>query len=321
MDDASSAQMPWGEPQEQVISELTPGGIANGLGDSEVAYALQRFGENALGEAPKISLWVLLLRQLKSLVVVLLVAAAILSGVFGDWIECGAIIAVIAINSMIGFVIELKAVRSMDALRRLTEIMATVRRNGSLARVNAKKIVPGDVVLLEAGDVVPADMRLVEASQLQIDEAALTGESVPVEKHIGTLAPDTLLAERANMAFKSCPVTRGTAIGVVTATGTASEIGQISSLVAEGADEDTPLDRRLDALAGRLVWVTLVITIFNCRVWDLGWERDLSNDPGIHCPGCGGNSGRATGGRHDRVGTRHVAHGQPQRSDQSTVRS
>lgn len=269
MEITATSHSPWSQPVDEVVGRLTPGGVASGLASAEAAARLAAFGANALGAPPQTPLWSLLLRQLKSLVVALLVAAAILSGVFGDWIECGAILAVIAVNTLIGFVTELRAVRSMDALRLLTEIMATVRRDGELARVNAKEIVPGDVIILEAGGIVPADVRLVETAQLQIDESALTGESVPVEKHSREVPVAVPLAERANMAYKSSPVTRGTGTGIAVATGMATEIGQISAMVAPGDDEDTPLDKRLDALAGRLVWVTLAVTVLTAAagIW------------------------------------------------------
>ncbi|NNE93267.1 MAG: HAD-IC family P-type ATPase [Verrucomicrobiales bacterium] len=253
---------PWCETREEIVSGLTPSGTASGLTESEVAERKLAFGPNALAEQIPPSWWSLLFRQLRSLVVALLAAAALLSGIFGDWVECLAILAVIAINTAIGFFTELKAMRSMDALRRLTESMATVRRGGQMMRINATDLVPGDLVSLEAGDLVPVDLRLLQASQLQVDESALTGESVPVEKQTDSLPADTLLPDRSNMVFKSTPVTRGAALGVATATGPRTEIGQIGMLVAGvQADEQTPLDQRLNVLARRLVWVTLATVL------------------------------------------------------------
>lgn len=253
--------MPWSKTVEEVLLDIAVEDTATGLTESQAAERLRTHGENAIGETEKVPWWSLLIRQFRGLVVWLLVAAAVLSGVFSDWIECGAILVVLLINALIGFVTELKAVRSMDALRKLTDVMATVRRDAKLSRIRARNIVPGDIVVLEAGDIVPADLRLLEASQLQVDESSLTGESVPTEKTPGAVAAVAPLAERSCMAFKATHVTRGTAEGIVTATGAKTEIGQVSTLVSETEDEHTPLDRQLDRLGSRLVGVTVGVTI------------------------------------------------------------
>ena len=189
----------------------------------------------------------------------LLAVAAGVSFAFGDFIEGLAIGAVIVINAAIGFVTEWRAVRSMEALRRLSRVSATVRRDGQVRSIPAEELVPGDIVVLEGGDIVAADLRLLEASKLQADESALTGESAPVGKSIEPVEADAPVSERKCMLFKGTTVTRGSGEGVVVATGMASQLGEISALVEEAKEEITPLERRLDRLAHKLVWVTLGI--------------------------------------------------------------
>jgi Ca2+-transporting ATPase len=196
-----------------------------------------------------------------SLIVALLAVAAIIAFAFGDSVEGLAITAVILINGAIGFITELKAVRSMEALRRMGVTTAVVRRTGQTREIKAEEIVPGDVVILDAGDAVTADLRLLEASKLQMNESALTGESTPVSKQADTIAEASPLPDRNNMVFKGTFVTRGSGSGLAVRTGMETELGQISSLVEEAAQEQrTPLEKRLDRLGRHLVWVTLAIT-------------------------------------------------------------
>jgi P-type Ca2+ transporter type 2C len=207
------------------------------------------------------SLWSILLNQVKSVVIVLLIVAAALSMAFGDIVEGMAILAVVLINGVIGFVTERHAIRSMEALRKLGRVETIVRRDGRITRLAAEELVPGDIVVLEGGDIVTADMRVIEASRLQADESTLTGESVPVDKQIHKVPADTPLAERRNMLFKGSAITRGAATAVVAATGLATELGKISQLVTAAKSQATPLERRLDALGRRLAWAVLLIAI------------------------------------------------------------
>lgn len=233
----------------------------NGLSRGDVRRRRKRYGPNRLREAKRKSVWAILFDQFKSLIVVFLFAAVAVSLVAGDHLEALAIGAVILVNGLIGFVSELQAVRSMEALRRLGSVPATVRREGDVKRIPAERLVPGDIVLVEGGDVVTADLRLIEESKLQADEAALTGESIPVDKTLETLASDTLLPERTNMLFKGTAVSRGAGAGVVVATGMQTELGTISALVDESFDTGkTPLEKRLDHLGNNLIWLTLLIT-------------------------------------------------------------
>jgi len=233
-----------------------------GLSDAEVAARLRRYGLNLLGERPGVGWRTILWRQLQSLVVVLLSGAAVLSLLFGHYLEAGAVLGVLVLNTLIGFLTELRAQRSMEALRRLVEVTAKVIREGELREVPARELVPGDLLALEAGDLVSADARVIEANNLAIDEASLTGESLPVEKSPDTLAdPKTPLAERSNMLFRGTTAVRGSARAVVAATGAQTELGEVARLVEEAGAEETPLQRRLEALGRTLIWICLAVGV------------------------------------------------------------
>jgi len=232
-----------------------------GLPAAEVRLRLAIYGPNLLKQAKPRSVWRIFANQFRSLVVWLLVAAGALAFWFSDWTEGVAILVVIAINTAIGFVAEIKAIRSMEALRRMARVSTRVLRDGSIKEVPAQELVPGDIVLLEAGDVVTSDLRLVESSGLCADESTLTGESLPVDKSAKVLPDETPLIERHNMLFKGTATTRGTGTGVVVATGMATELGRISALVESAESTVSPLEKRLDSLSTRLVGLTLVLAV------------------------------------------------------------
>ena len=232
-----------------------------GLAPDEARRRRKRYGENRLIRQRGRSALAILVDQFRSVIVLLLGAAALLSAWLGDWPDAAAIAAVLVINAAIGFVTELRAARSMEALRRIAEVRTRVRRGGAEKTVNARALVPGDVVVLEAGDVISADLRLTAASNLHCDESVLTGESTPVRKDVAPVAGDAALADRTSMAFKGAAVVRGSGFGVVAATGMATEIGRISELAESAEAEVTPLERRLDALGHRLIWLTLVLAV------------------------------------------------------------
>ena len=249
---------PWSLPSEEVVKAL---GVnpEPGLSEAEVRARTARFGPNRLREAATRGAWEILGAQFKSLIVGLLAAAAIVSFAFGDWVEGVAILVVILINAAIGFFTELRAVRSMEALRRMGGVHARVRRDGRLLDISAEDLAPGDIVVLEGGDVVTADVRLLTASRLQADESALTGESMPVAKAADPVPADTVLAERRCMLYKGTSLTRGSGEGLVVSTGMDTELGHISALVESAEQESTPLEKRLDRLGHRLIGVTLGI--------------------------------------------------------------
>jgi Ca2+-transporting ATPase len=249
---------PWSRAAEEVLRAFDVS-AGEGLRGDEVGARRRRYGRNQLSEPPPMSAWKVLANQFKSLIIGLLAVAAVLSFAFGDWMEGIAVLVVIAVNAAIGYFTEIKAIRSMEALRKLSNVSAKLLRDGEICEVPALDIVPGDIVLLEGGDIVSADLRLFEASKLQVDESALTGESVPVEKRIEPLAEEIPLAERANMLFKGTAVTRGSGQGVVVAIGDRTELGEISMLVQQAEDERTPIEERLDALGRKLIWLTLIV--------------------------------------------------------------
>ena len=248
----------WARPAAAVVAEL--GSDADlGLSREEAARRLERDGGNVLYARRPRRLAAILADQFRSVVVLLLVAAGGLALAFGDLVEAVAIFIVLAINTLIGFVTEWRAVRSMEALRRLGSVETVVLRNGVAVKVPAADLVTGDIVLLDAGDVVSADLRLVDAANLSADESILTGESLPVTKSTDPLPASTLLADRSNQLFKGTSVTRGTARAVVVATALDTELGRISTLVGSARPHRTPLEKRLDRLGRRLVWIVVAL--------------------------------------------------------------
>lgn len=228
-----------------------------GLDAKQHRAALRRYGPNRLPRTHPRPVWAIFGHQFRGVVTWLLMVATALAFLSGDHAEALAVLVVILLNAMIGFIAELHAVRSMEALARLTDHPAQVRRDGRVTMVDTSSLVPGDVVVIHAGDMVGADMRLLAASGLQCDESVLTGESLPVDKGPDVLPADTPLADRANMLHGGGRVTRGTAEAVVTATGHAMELGRISAMVAGAAPRLSPLEVRLDKLGARLVWLML----------------------------------------------------------------
>ncbi|HBP23410.1 MAG TPA: ATPase [Planctomycetes bacterium] len=247
---------PWVASEEELLARLQTD-AALGLSPAEAATRLNRDGPNLLRSVERQSAWEILLNQLKSFIVALLLAACVLSALFGDWLEAAAIGLVLVVNTLLGFLTELRAVRSMEALRQLGKVEARVVRGGRELSLPAQELVAGDVVVLEGGDVITADLRLLEASKLKVDESALTGESVPVSKGVGPLAAEVPLAERSNLLFKGTALTRGSGRAVVWATGMNTELGRIAALVAEAESAPTPLEVRLELLGRKLVAVAL----------------------------------------------------------------
>ncbi len=249
----------YARPAAEVLREL---GVDPevGLEAGEAAERRAEHGPNRLESRGTKNAAVILLDQFKSLIFLLLAAAATASFLVSEPVQGAAIVVAILINAAIGFVTEWRAVRSMEALRRLEQLEARVIRDGETRTVPADELVPGDIVPLEAGDVVPADLRLVAAEKLRMDESQLTGESVPVDKTSDALDGEPPLAERRNMAFKGCFATQGSGMGVVTATGRRTELGQIAELAQEAEAATTPLEKRLDQLARRLLLVILVVS-------------------------------------------------------------
>jgi magnesium-transporting ATPase (P-type) len=229
---------------------------ARGLSPAEAAERIARHGPNSLPAPERRSPLARFLLQFHNVLIYVLIAAAVVTLVLGQWVDSAVIFGVVVINAIIGFVQEGKAERALDAIRGMLSPCAQVLREGRRQSLPAAQLVPGDIVFLVSGDRVPADLRLVELRSLRIEEAALTGESVPVEKSCDPVGTDALLGDRSSMAFAGTLVTYGQGTGVVTATGLATEIGRISAMLADVATLETPLTRRM-AVFGR--WLTVAI--------------------------------------------------------------
>jgi len=232
-----------------------------GLDSDDVAMRQRRWGRNQLVARRQRHPLSILLAQFKSIVVILLLLAGVLAFLFSDFAEGLAIFAVILINTTIGFLTEWRAVRSMEALQEIARVDCIALRNGKVATIAAEDLVPGDIVLFEAGELVAADMRLVAATKLTVDESTLTGESMPVHKHTGKIDKETAVLDRDNMAFKGTSITRGSGKGVVVGTGKNTEFGKIYQQVAGATAQQTPLEKRLNALGARLAWAIIGIAI------------------------------------------------------------
>lgn len=232
----------------------------DGLSPEEVKARQEKFGPNELTEAPPTTFWEMLWSQINSFVIYMLLAASLISALLGDYVEAIAILAIVILNAIMGIIQESRAEAALAALKKLAAPEASVLRGGHRVFVPAAELVPGDIVFLEAGNYVPADVRLLEAVNLRVDEASLTGESLPVEKNAQTrLEADIPLGDRKNTAFMGTLVNYGRGKGVVTATGMNTELGMIATMLQSVETEETPLQRRLDQLGKVLGWGSLAI--------------------------------------------------------------
>ncbi len=242
-----------------------------GLTEEEVRKRQTTYGLNKLKEAPPTTIWQMLWAQFNDFVIWMLIVAAIISALLGDWVEAAAIIAIVILNAILGVIQEQRAEEELAALKEMASPEANVLRNGSRKSIPVQELVPGDVVYLEAGNYVPADVRLIEAVNLRVDEAPLTGESVPTKKTVQMiLAPDASLGDRENLAFMGTVVTYGRGRGVVVDTGMSTQIGQIAEMLQSVEEEQTPLQKRLNQLGQILGWAALGISAL---VFLLGWIR------------------------------------------------
>nr|HID13904.1 cation-translocating P-type ATPase [Anaerolineae bacterium] len=250
----------WHRRTIQAVAKALGTDPASGLTAVEAEARLAQYGSNELAERPRPGFWQLLLGQFQSFVVIILIVAAIISILLGEVIEAGAIMAIVVLNGVLGVIQESKAEEALAALKKMAAPDAHVLRDGHRVTIPARELVPGDVVFLEAGNYVPADLRLIESINLKIDEASLTGESVPVEKMADvTLSEDVPLGDRVNSAFMGTTVTYGRGAGIVVATGMQTQIGLIAEMIQAYEDEPTPLQRRLDQLGRWLGWGSLAI--------------------------------------------------------------
>ena len=249
---------------------------ATGLSAEEAAAQLARDGPNSLVEARRRGPIALFLRQFADVMIFVLLGTAVVSGLIGEVEDVAVVVAVVVLNAVVSFAQGWRAEKAMASLRRLGAAKATVARGGVVTDVPAADLVVGDVVLLEAGDIVPADLRLAELAGLRVNEAALTGESVPVDKRIAVLAAaDLPLGDRRNLAFKGTVVTCGRARGLAVATGMATETGRIADMLVGTGETTTPLQRRLATLGQRLAMLAAAICVVIFAVGLLRGEPPL----------------------------------------------
>lgn len=232
-----------------------------GLSEQDVKQRLEKDGPNALAQGKKQTIIQKFFNQFKDFMIIVLLVAAFISGVVAqEWADAALILAVVIINAVFGVFQESKAEEAIDALKEMSTPEAHVKRAGKFATVSSENLVAGDIVLLEAGDIVPADIRLLDSASMKIEESALTGESVPVEKEIGLLPDEDIpLGDRKNMAYMNSNVTYGRGLGVVVATGMKTEVGHIAGMINKAEDSSTPLQDNLNSLGKTLTWLILVI--------------------------------------------------------------
>ncbi len=233
-----------------------------GLGDAEAAERLKKYGRNELRSKPPKTILQMLKAQIIDPMVLILIGAATFSAILQEWTEAAVIFIIVIVNAVIGIVQEKKAQSSLEALRNMSAPTARVLRQGEESVIPASELVVGDVVMLGDGDMVPADLRLIDSANLKVQEASLTGESVPSEKEAEDILPeDCPLGDRSNMAYTSAIVTYGRATGVVVATGMDTEVGNIAGMLDNQDDTDTPLKRKLNAVGKTLTIVGLIVCV------------------------------------------------------------
>jgi Ca2+-transporting ATPase len=232
----------------------------HGLSHDEAAQRLKYFGYNELAEVPPPTFWEMLWEQFNNFVIWMLIAAALISAFLGDYLEAAAIAAIVILNAVLGVIQERNAQNALASLKKLAAPETTVLRSGSRITIPAREVVPGDIVFLEAGNYIPADLRLIETMNLRVEEAALTGESVPVQKDArSTIDANANIGDRKNMGFMGTIVSYGRGIGIVTSTGMRTQIGHIAELLQAVEEEETPLQRRLNQLGKTLGVAAMII--------------------------------------------------------------
>jgi len=261
----------------QIVNKLNVN-LKTGLTKGEVQKRLETYGPNALKEAPPRSLLSMFIDQIKETLVVILIIAAIISGALGEWADSIVILAIVVLNAILGVVQENKAEEALKALKEMTKAMVKVLRDGKVTKIEVEDLVPGDIMLLDTGDAIPADGRLIESASLMVNEAALTGESVPVEKNLDVIeGEDVPVGDRKNMVFRGTSVTGGRGKAIVTGTGMNSELGKIAQMLQETPPEPTPLQRQLTTL-GKILGIAagiIVFIVFLVGIWRGGGLMEM----------------------------------------------
>ena len=257
----------WFNKEIEEVEKTLDTNIQSGLKEDEVKKRQEKYGFNELKEEKKKSIFVKFLEQFKDFMIIVLIIAAIISGIVGvaqgEGITDTIIILIVVIaNAIIGVVQEAKAEKSLEALQKLSGHIAKVVRNGTIQVLPAKELVPGDIVVLETGDYIPADLRIIEAVNLKVQESSLTGESVPVEKKVSKIQEEEIpIGDRENMAFSSSLVTYGRGKGIVVETGMNTEVGKIAGIISSTVEQETPLQKKLNRLGKTLGIVALIICV------------------------------------------------------------
>jgi Ca2+-transporting ATPase len=252
----------WHQMQLAELAQTLNTDPEHGLSVEEADARLQQYGKNELTEGKKISAITMFLNQFKDFMVLVLMGATLISGMLGEYLDAVTIIAIILLNGILGFIQEFRAERSLHALKELSAPSAKTIRSGELAVIPADRLVPGDLIVLESGDRIPADVRLIDVNGLQVEESALTGESVPVSKHAEPLDADQIpLGDQKNCGFMGTMVTRGTARALVVRTGMGTEMGKIAELIQQTEEMTTPLAHRLEQLGKILIAVAIGLTV------------------------------------------------------------
>lgn len=266
----------WYSLSKEEVEKLLNVDEKKGLDADEVEKRLEKYGRNEIVSKNKKPIWKMILEQFTDFMIIVLIIAAIVSGVVNhEFTDSIIILIIVILNAIIGVVQEVKAQKSLDSLKELSAPHCKAIRNGEIVNIDSKELVPGDVVVLETGDNIPADLRIIEAINLKIQEAALTGESVPVEKHADVLKDEKVgLGDRVNCAFSSSLVTYGRGKGIVVSTGMDTEVGKIAKMLDDVDDSETPLKRRLEALGKTLGIAALVICALIFAVGFFVYKRD-----------------------------------------------
>src|SRR3989338_6582634 len=265
--------MSHGMPVKDVLKSLKSS--LNGLSQEEAEKRLKEYGLNEIREAKKVSPFEIFLRQFRSIVIWILIAAVIISAFLEEYVDAIVILVILVLISVLGFFLEYRAEKAIEALKKLASLKATVLRDGQKKEIDSKELVPGDIIVLETGDKIPADARLFEVFNLQTQEAALTGESQPVKKNTDVLPEKIPIADMKNMVFSGTIVVSGRAKAIVVATGMQTEIGKIATMIEEVKPEPTPLQKKMDELGKWIGKVVIVIAAIIFVVATLFQEKSL----------------------------------------------
>ncbi|WP_454043668.1 cation-translocating P-type ATPase [Cellulosimicrobium sp. Marseille-Q8652] len=274
---------PWSRPPTDVVAALRS--TDDGLTGDDAAARLAEVGPNRLAPPQRDPLWKRVLVHFDDILIYILLVSAVLKAILGDWVDFTVILAVAVINAAIGFIQEGRAESALDGIRNMLSVTAQVRRDGAWASIDADDVVPGDVVRVRSGDKVPADVRLLQATNLRVEESALTGESVASSKKVAAVEADAGVGDRTSMLFSGTIVAAGQGVGVVTATGQATEIGRIQTMISEVRNLETPLTRQLDRfgkiLAVLILAMAVVMVIIGRAVHDFSVPELISASIGF----------------------------------------